>query len=354
MALIRCENCGAAYPEAGMPHRCEKCGGMYDFDGPFPITKSDLIHHSSSLWQYRNSFGLPDDLQVVSLGEGKTPLLRRSIDGHELAFKMESNLPTGSYKDRGTTVLVSVIKSREIPFAVEDSSGNAGASFATYSTWAGINSKVFVPESASGAKLKQIERSKAQLQTVPGERADATKAVMQAVAEGAVYASHAMQPFLLPGIATIAYELFSDLQTCPGTIIAPVGHGGLFLGIMRGFHALYQQKITNKMPFFLGVQGTGYTPFLPQQSNAGETTLADGVRILKPSRYSQIMKMADSLPCEFAACSNQELLAALHELWQMGLYVEITSALVWAAYRNASKKLPEPIVFILTGSGLKY
>ena len=354
MIGIRCEQCGASYPNSGMPHHCEKCGGMFDYDGPFPITKDVLQEPTSSLWQYRSSFGLSPSVEAVSLGEGNTPLLRKMVDGHELAFKMESNLPTGSYKDRGTTLLVSELKNRAIPFAVEDSSGNAGASFATYCSWAGVNAKIFIPESASGAKRKQIERSNAQLQTVPGARANATQAVMQAVEEGAVYASHAFQPFLLPGIATIAYELFTEMQTCPGTIIAPVGHGGLFLGIMRGFDALYQQKIISKTPFFLGVQGAGYTPFLSNPDTEERETLADGVRIKTPSRYSQIMKMTSKVNCEFTACSNESLQSALLELWKMGLYVEITSALVWAAYRQISRKLPEPIVFILTGSGLKY
>jgi threonine synthase len=362
MQQIRCEDCGQPYPDQGFPHRCVNCGGMFDYDAPFTIHQTDLNHKETSLWQYRHAFGLSNECDPVSLGEGKTPLLCKTINGQSMGFKMESNNPTGSYKDRGTTILATELKARGIPFAIEDSSGNAGASFATYCTWAGLQGKMFVPESASGAKLNQIKRSNAILQTVPGERKNATNAVMQAIAsEGAVYASHALQPFILPGIATIAYELVEELQQCPGTILAPVGHGGLFLGIMRGFDALYQQKIIQHTPLLIGVQAMGYHPFVslfhPEYSVPNELTeesLADGVRIHEPSRFRQIKKMTDTMKCDFIACTNDELRVAVNELWKMGLYIESTSALVWAAYRKITKKLPEPIIFILTGSGLKY
>ena len=257
--------------------------------------------------------------------------------------------------------MVTEIAARKIPFVVEDSSGNAGASLATYCSWAGIDCKIFIPESASGNKLLQIKRSNAHVQTVPGPRKNASNAVLTALNEmNAIYASHAYQPFSLPGIATIAYELVVDLGKVPGTVFIPVGHGGLFLGIMRGFEALYQQKIIPQLPKFIGVQGKGYEPFVntlhPEVKNHGQVdeSLAEGVRITYPSRIQQIISMAEKSDCEFIACDNNELEAALQECWKMGLYVEITSALVWAAYRKKMNKFSGPIVFIMSGSGLKY
>ncbi|MBI9048305.1 MAG: pyridoxal-phosphate dependent enzyme [Anaerolineaceae bacterium] len=362
MPKICCTCCGAEYPESGLPHVCIKCGGIFDYDRPFQIQRSDLEKHDSTLWQYQKSFGPTYDLPPISLGEGNTPLLLRSFAGEQLAFKMESCNPTGSYKDRGTTVLMTEIASRGIPFVVEDSSGNAGASLATYCSWAGIDCKIFVPESASGNKLNQISRSNAYVQMIPGPRNNATIAVEEAVRNlPAIYASHALQPFLLPGIATIAYELFSTFGQAPGTVIIPVGHGGLFLGIMRGFDALYQQKIISKMPLFIGVQAKGYHSFVShfddQKNNDTKNSIdsiAEGVRISIPSRYQQIIRMCETIDCEFVACNNDELYTAINECWKMGLYVEITSALVWAAFRKNNRKYPGPIVFIMTGSGLKY
>jgi threonine synthase len=361
MPKIVCSSCGKPYPADGLPYICEFCGGMFDYDAPFEIHKKDLRSPAPSLWMFRDSFAFDDKRSPVSLGEGSTPLLRRVINGEEIAFKMESNNPTGSYKDRGATTLVTEIAARDIPYVVEDSSGNAGASLATYCSWAGIDCKIFVPESASGDKLKQISRSNAKLQTVPGPRQNATNAVFASIKEQyAVYASHAYQPFYLPGIATIAYELYVAFGKAPGTVIIPVGHGGLFLGIMRGFDALYKQKIISKMPLLVGAQAMGYHPFVKHfhpEFGAQENTidsLAEGVRITKPSRLSQIISMAEKVSCEFFAIENDDLEVALQECWKMGVYVEITSALVWAAYRNNLRKFPGPIVLIMSGSGLKY
>jgi threonine synthase len=361
MLSIRCLSCGKPYPQSGLPHFCENCGGLFDYDAPFPITKRDLEIAGNDLWKFKNSFSSLEARQPISLGEGCTPLLRKVVDGEEIAFKMECNNPTGSYKDRGTTVLTTEIAARGISNVVEDSSGNAGASLATYCSWAGINCKVFVPESASGNKLKQIERTNAHVQTIPGPRENASNAVIKAVNEmNTVYASHAYQPFLLPGIATIAYELVVELGKAPGSVIIPVGHGGLFLGIMRGFDALYQQKIITQLPLLIGVQASGYQPFVddfhPELKNNGQKTesLAEGVRISTPSRFQQILSMAEHIVCEFLACDNDDLETAIQECWRMGLYVEITSALVWAAYRKNMRKFTGPIVLIMSGSGLKY
>jgi threonine synthase len=362
MLQIRCTSCHSAYPESSMPYRCPRCGGIYDYDGPFPIQRADLANPGTSIWQYKNSFGPSSQHAAVSMGEGKTPLLMRTLNGQSLGFKMESSNPTGSYKDRGTSLLLTELKSRNISFAVEDSSGNAGASFATYCSWSGIDCKIFVPESASGAKLAQISRSNAELITVPGARANATQALLNSLqSDSVVYASHAYQPFSLPGIATIAYELVQELGAAPGTVIAPVGHGGLFLGLMRGFTALYEGKLIQQMPAMIGVQGLGFHPlvahFHPEMSTACEPaieSLAEGVRIQEPARFEQILAMSKIMNCDFVACSNPELENAISELWKMGIYVEMTSALVWAAFRKSLKKLPEPIIFILTGSGLKY
>ena len=361
MPKIRCLSCGASYPEVGLPHLCLECGGMFDYDGPFEIGKKDLRNSGSSLWQFQKSFGFSESRVPISLGEGNTPLLRKRINGEEIAFKMESNNPTGSYKDRGTTTLLTEIAARRIPYIVEDSSGNAGSSLATYCSWVGIDCKIFVPESASGNKLKQIARSNAHVQTIPGPRQNASSAVLENVNDSrAVYASHAYQPFLLPGIATIAYELFLSFGKAPGSVIIPVGHGGLFLGIMRGFDALYQQKIISKMPIFIGVQASGYQPFVnqfhPDYLNQGSDveSLAEGVRIGSPSRINQILTMSKKAECDFLVCDNEDLEVAIKECWKMGLYVEITSALVWAAYRKNIRKIPGPIVLIMSGSGLKY
>ena len=107
-------------------------------------------------------------------------------------------------------------------------SGNAGASFAAYAARAGINARVYVPDSASGPKRKQIEAYGAELVPVPDPRSKASQAVSQAAESGMVYASHAYLPFNLPGYATCAYEIYEQLGRGPGAIIVPAGQRRIF------------------------------------------------------------------------------------------------------------------------------
>ncbi|MBA3072919.1 MAG: pyridoxal-phosphate dependent enzyme, partial [Anaerolineae bacterium] len=253
MAIIECSKCHKIYPINQTPFQCE-CGGSFDY-AEFPAFSEDLIDHSIyRMTKYNRLFGFEQDFGLVTLGEGNTPLLSTTINGSEVFCKMESHNPTGSYKDRGSAVLVSFLNSRGVRFAVEDSSGNAGASFAGYCARAGIKARVYVPESASGPKRMQIERYGAELVRVPGPRSEAAKAVLKAVNAGAVYASHAWMPFGLTGIATIAYEIVEQLGNVPETLIAPVGHGGLLYGIMRGFESMNKARRIPHEPYYIGVQ----------------------------------------------------------------------------------------------------
>jgi threonine synthase len=281
----------------------------------------------------------------------------------EAGLKLESLNPSGSYKDRGTAVLISQLLARGIRQAVEDSSGNAGASFAAYAARAGLKGKVFVPEAASGPKRTQIEQYGAELVRVPGPRSAAAAAVLQDVAKGATYASHAYMPFGLAGIATIAYEIWETLNGAPGTIIAPVGHGGLLSGIQRGFAALKNAGKVPRIPYWVGVQAAACAPCWEAYRHKDisavdfareDATVAEGVRVRKPVRASAILKEIFSTGGEVLAIDEQEILPAYHELAGRGFYVEPTSALVLCALRKLGVHLPKPVVMVISGSGLKY
>ncbi|MBI1855574.1 MAG: pyridoxal-phosphate dependent enzyme, partial [Chloroflexi bacterium] len=145
---IACVNCGRPYPDLGAPYECPNCGGLYDYVEPLTFNVVDSIRPGT--WRYASSFGLSAD--PVSLGEGNTPLISAKVFGREVYFKCEYANPSGSFKDRGMATLVSFLVSRGVTEAIEDSSGNAGASFAAYAARAGIKARVYVPESASGPK----------------------------------------------------------------------------------------------------------------------------------------------------------------------------------------------------------
>lgn len=360
--VVRCTVCSKPYPEIGVPFLCPQCGGIFDFDGPFDFCLQNIQNINQGMWRYSQSFGLPQGAPQISLGEGLTPLIPLNSHNSSVWLKMESQNPTGSYKDRGSAVLVSQLFARGVRTAVEDSSGNAGASFAAYAARAGMKAKVYVPRSASGPKREQIEAYGSQLVSIAGPRSAAAEAVLQEVHKGATYASHAYLPFGLAGIATIAYEIWQQLKTVPGAIIAPVGHGGLLLGVIRGFMSLLQAGEIDHLPYFMGVQAAacapvwvGYKRGLDAMKSSGESyTAAEGVRVRNPVRARALLEIIKNDVGEFIAIEEEEILPAYSELARLGIYVEPTSALTWCAFKKQHGKLPEPVVMILTGSGLKY
>ncbi len=360
MPAIRCESCGYPFPEDRIPHQCDQCGGFYDFDSE-PVYHDEEIQNSlPGIWKYQHSFSLANHAPVCFLGEGDTPLVWNS--DRQIGFKLESMNPTGSYKDRGTAVLVSQLTSRGVTRAVEDSSGNAGASFAAYCARAGIKGRVFVPETASGPKRRQIEQYGAELVSVPGPRSEAARAVLEAVKDGQTYASHAFLPFGIPGVATIAYELFEQTNGQIGTVISPAGHGALILGVIRGFKALvYAGKMT-RLPYFVGVQARNCSPMNAafqygmekMQDTPEGQTIAEGVRVQKPVRVRAILKELSGGKGEIVAIPEEEILPGCTQLAHLGIYAEPTSALVWAALSHVKKEIPRPIILIISGNGLKY
>jgi len=362
MPVINCTVCRKPYPDHTLPFRCPSCGGIYDFDGPPTFDLTAVDRRLPGLWRYRASFDLPAHAPTLSLGEGQTPLIWQTISGQEIGFKLESLNPTGSYKDRGSAVLVSQLIARGAKQAVEDSSGNAGASFAAYAAQAGLPARVFVPESASGPKRAQIERYGAELVPIPGPRSAAAEAVLKEAESGVPYASHAFLPFGLPGIATIAYELWEQIGEVPGSVIAPAGHGGLLLGIVRGFAALHLAGLTKHIPYYVVVQAAACAPMVAAARNGIETvndlqegvTIAEGVRVRWPVRMAALLREIPPGKGEFLAVKEEKIAEGFKELAHRGIYVEPTSALAWCAVQELLRKLPQPIILILTGSGLKY
>jgi threonine synthase len=363
---ITCSNCKRPYPDEGAPYKCPKCGGLFDV-APWDFDSAQVDKAQSGIWRYRHTFaGLPATFPAVSLGEGRTPLLWSTAFGRQVAFKCEYLNPTGSFKDRGTTVITTFLKSRGVTEALEDSSGNAGASFAAYAARAGLKAGIYVPAAASGPKRQQIAAYGAELRPIPGSRADVTTAleaqVSQLAADGPAYASHAWLPFNIPGYATAAYEIFEQMGAAPAAVICPAGQGGLWLGLARGFAALQRAGLVKSVPKLIGVQARACSP-LWVLTTAGPAalgfvtegpTLAEGVKVKNPLRAGAILEICDKGNGAFVPVDETDILQGRDELAQRGLYVEPTSALAWPALEQVLDKFPDPVVVMLTGSGFKY
>jgi threonine synthase len=245
--------------------------------------------------------------------------------------------------------------------AVDDSSGNAGASFAAYASMAGIDGRVFIPSYASGPKRTQIESYGSEVVPVPGPRSKAAEEVLEAVERGAVYASHAFLPHGTAGIATIAFELVEDLGGPPGSIIVPVGHGSLLIGIWLGFLALEKHGVISHQPRLIGVQAAACDPLF-QAFHSGSRqpfeipegrTVAEGVAIAKPYHGETVLHAVRESKGTFLSVDEEGIKEGQHSLAELGIYAELTSALVWGGLQDLPPNYPEPVVCIITGHGLK-
>lgn len=302
-----------------------------------------------------DSVGLP----LSYLGEGQTPLVERSVEGYKFFGKLESLNPSGSFKDRNAAMLVSILSKRGIKTVVEDSSGNAGSALALYASAFGIASRIFVPAGTTGPKIEQIRKCGADIVEVPGARQNAREAVQKAIQEGlGVYASHAELPFGMAAYATIAFEIFEQLGRMPGRVFCPIGHGSLFYGILLGFEALAARIGAVVRPAMVGVQPERCAPLVAawrgQEFNyQGQPSLAEGTVISNPVRKTEIL---EALIPEFDSLidvTEQEIADSQLSLSTNGIYVEPTSAMVYAALKKVEYKDNDFDVLVFTGNGLK-
>jgi len=359
---VSCVKCGFAYPRVKNPYCCPECGGLFDFHKTLRCDLRQVDRSQPGIWRYQSTFDILEPIAPVSLGEGNTPLIQVDIMGRHVAFKCEYINPSGSFKDRGSALIAAWLCSRGVNEAVEDSSGNAGASFAAYAARAGIKARIFVPDSASGPKRRQIEAYGAELVPVAGSRADVTDAVRRVADSGLAYASHAYLPFNLPGYATAAYEIVAQLGQMPGSVIVPMGQGGFLLGLSRGFDALRAGNNSYSTPRMIGVQAEKCSPLWAmfkkddkfRQNEKKETTLAEGVCVRNPLRSTAIITAIYASGGDVYIVGEDEIMSGREALAHLGFYVEPTSAIVMPVLSKILAELSDPIVVILTGSGLKY
>ncbi len=365
MAAYRCPGCGATYPADRKLWRCV-CGGPLDLE-PGPALRRNMIAAGeASLWRYRAALMLSAP-PLVSLGEGWTPLVTRRWGGAEVRFKLESQMPTGSFKDRGTALMINHLAEIGIGPIHEDSSGNAGASIATYAAAAGIPCRIFVPAAAPRGKIVQIAASGAEVVGIPGTRQDVTAAALaEAEAGRSFYASHNWHPYFIEGTQTLAFELWEQLGfRVPDNILVPTGYGSNILGLERGFDALERGGEIARRPRLFAVQAENcaalavawaaraadYVPFTPKE------TVADGIATVRPVRTARVLAALRKSQGGVVAVPEPEIADALAALGRLGLYVEPTAATAGAALthllRDGTIRPGETTVAVLTGHGLK-
>ncbi len=358
-----CTSCGRQYPLNTRDWLCE-CGGLLGLGGWKRLDPSQIDYARQGLWRYRDLLPLDPTWEPVHLGEGSTPLVPMTWQGVRVFFKLEYLAPTGSFKDRGTSVLVTALRGMGVEKVVEDSSGNAGASLSAYAGRAGIGCEVCVPHTASGPKLVQTAAHGAEVIEIKGKREYAALAAWAAAAHGAYYASHVHNPFFLAGVETLAFELWEQLDhRQPDALILPVGNGTLLLGVFHGFRRLQQAGLISRLPRFFAVQTETCAPVAQAFASGGNTitavacgpTVATGIAIGNPARARQILDAIRDSDGTAVIVTEEQIVDARSQLARQGFYIEATSAAAVAAISQLRSDLgqAETLVVPLTGHGLK-
>ncbi|HEY7350795.1 MAG TPA: threonine synthase [Ktedonobacterales bacterium] len=376
---LLCSACGREHDPASLIWRCP-CGGLLDlpeFEARFLLER--IQSRPPSLWRYREALPFAPDStgwQDVTMGEGFTPLIPMTPETPGVLLKVEYQMPTLSFKDRGAAVLVARARELGVKRMIADSSGNAGTAIAAYAARAGIACDVYVPASASTKKLRQIAAHGAAVHAIPGSREDTAAAAIAAVErEQVFYASHVYQPFFFQGTKTYAFEIWEQLGgSAPDTLVLPVGNGTLVLGVYYGFRDLLRAGLIERLPRILAVQAAGCAP-LAQAFARGEDTAApvintgteaEGIAIAAPARSRQILAAVRETRGLIITVSDAAIEQARSALALRGFYVEPTAAAPYAglveyissnllSVASSSSLLPkgEQVIVPLCGAGLK-
>jgi threonine synthase len=354
---------GTMYP-LGVPRWCSDDRTPLLVTPSAGLSRDEIDARTRSLWRYQAALPVRID-KPITLGEGCTPLVEQAWGDLRPHFKLEWFNPTGSFKDRGSAVMLSFLRQIGIDAVLEDSSGNGGSSMAGLGAAGAMRVKILAPASTSPAKIAQVHAYGAQVQLVEGPREESEAEAIRQSNE-TFYASHNWQPFFLEGTKSFAYELWEDLGfRAPDSVIMPVGAGSSLLGCAFGFRELMKAGQIAKLPRLFAAQPLNCSP-IDASFRAGvdtavprevRKTIAEGTAIKYPMRLREIIGALRESGGGTIALTEVELVAALRQLARQGLFAEPTSASGAAALDKLAAagaiKPNEMTVVILTGTGLK-
>jgi threonine synthase len=328
------------------------------------LSRAQIVSGDRSLWRYAAAIRVDASLRI-SLGEGFTPLLPAPFAGRDVHMKLEFMAPTGSFKDRGMSVLMTYLRAAGVERILEDSSGNAGASMAAYAAACDMGCRILVPAAAPSGKLVQMRAMGADVVAVPGTRQDVADQALRE-AEQTFYASHNWQPFFIEGTKTLAFELWEQLgYSVPDAIVVPLGYGSNVLGLRIGFEELRTRGEIDRFPRIFGVQAANCSAFGAAEDagvvNAvpfeAKPTVAGGIASQKPVRVGEVLAAMRDSSGALVRVTEDEIAGALRALLGQGLFVEPTSAAGAAGLQKLQAqghlRADETVVLVLTGSGLK-
>jgi threonine synthase len=359
---IKCSTCDKSVPSA-LSFRCPSCGQPLDVKLYLNFETGKIRRRSYTFWRYAKFFPSVKREKIITLGEGWTPLVKFSGNVY---FKLESLNPTGSFKDRGSTLLISTLRNQVQKaggYISEDSSGNAGASIAAYAARADLKGKIYVPENVSGPKLNQIQFYGAEIVKIKGDRSKVAEEA-QKPEKGKFYVGHILHPLFRDGIRSLSYEIAEEFRwRVPERVYLPVSAGTLLLGVINGFKHLVDSNVIEAIPKIVACQTQQVSPLYHRFKNLSYvpprkiTSVADALISVNPPLLGLMIKNLKEAKGEAVLVTEEEVRGGFIKLAGKSFFVEPSSAVAYAAYKkqvqNKKASKDDRAVIILTGMGLK-
>ncbi|WP_447825272.1 threonine synthase [Aeromonas salmonicida] len=375
--------------------RCSKTGDIHDADQPQQLSQvgapllasydlealkkvwhpAALLGRPATLWRYHELLPVRDPAQVVTLGEGLTPLLPLRALGKrvgipDLWMKDESIIPTGSFKARGAAVGISRARELGVTHFAMPTNGNAGAAWALYGARAGLRSTIVMPQEAPAITRLETSLAGARLYLVDGLISDAGRQVAQAVVDQSLFdASTLKEPYRIEGKKTMGLEIAEQLGwKLPDVIIYPTGGGVGLIGIYKALRELQELGwVKGDLPRLVAVQASGCAPIVQAwQQGASESsfwpdsqTLAFGINVPKAlGDFLVLDALYRTNGCAIAV-DDRAIKAEIRQLASLeGSFVCPEGAAAFAAARQLREsgwiKGGEQVVVLNTGAGIKY
>jgi threonine synthase len=378
---LECALCGLRHEANILQNLCVECGKpllvRYDLAAAAAtLTPESLRARKDSLWRYREVLPVVDDANIVSLGEGWTPLFKADrlaatlTTAVDLYIKDEGQNPTQSFKARGMTAAISMAKELGVKKVAVPSAGNAAGAMAAYAANAGMEAYIFMPADTPRANIVECQQTGANVTLVDGLITDCGRIVAERKeAEGWFDVSTLKEPYRAEGKKTMGYELAEQFDwKLPDVIIYPTGGGTGLIGMWKAFDEMEQMGwIGPERPRMVTVQSATCAPIV-RAFHAGErfadefenaATVASGLRVPKAIGDFLILDALRESRGTAVAVTDEELVAAVAEI---GAATGIFTAPEGAACLPALRKLiedgfvsgGESVVMFNTGSGVKY
>lgn len=358
-----CLHCNKEYKPDPILIRCD-CGSALWVKPEISFSKSDIIVDDFTMWRYSKAYPLDKESVRITFNETITPLATAKIDHVNILVKLDSLMPTGSFKDRGAAMVVNYLNTQGISSISEDSSGNGGSAYAAYAAKGSFECNIFVPAGTSLGKTVQTRFYGARCFEIEGSREEVAQAAMNSKeTHDSYYVGHNWHPLFIEGVKSIAYEIWEQCgYKAPDNFIAPAGNGSLLAGAYLGFQELLKGGSIEKMPRLFGVQTEGIQPFIQQFNGRsieiGSTeTLAEGIKIQRSSRIDEIVNFVRQSNGRFVSVNELQIKEALKNMGKQGFFIEPTSAAAFAGIKTliGSEEIVDGQVTVVavTGNGLK-